>query len=322
VNSTATAQPEPLLAQAKSLADNTSPSQAEPLVRQYLEAHPDSADAHFLLGYILFREIQEQAAPAGSASDTRYIEKTAERVSTEFKGKNARASLAEYTEGAKYHVPSAFDLRIVSFDYVLLDDYSDADKWLTQMLEWTPNDPEGWYYLGRTKYNENRFAEAIQAFQHSLKLDPHNVKTQDNLGLSYAGLGRADDAIAAYQTAIKWQNDTLAKNPGPFIDLGSLLLDQNRATESISYLKQAIEISPRESKSHELLGKAYSRLDQLSEAQSELEKAVQLAPQNPNLPCMLGPLYRKQGQLDKAKLELDRCATLNGTHSSLETPRP
>src|ERR1700730_15968852 len=43
VNAEALRQPEPLLAQATSLADNGSPSQAEPLARQYLEAHPDSA---------------------------------------------------------------------------------------------------------------------------------------------------------------------------------------------------------------------------------------------------------------------------------------
>jgi Flp pilus assembly protein TadD len=232
-------------------------------------------------------------------------------------------------------------LKIVALDYILLADYADADKWLTKMLEWTPSDSEGWYYLGRTKYNENRFDEAIHAFQRSLQLDPKNVKIEDNLGLAYAGLGRAEDAISAYQTAIAWQNEALqklnskkedpqtkesqtdaAKNPGPFIDLASLLLDQNRSTEAISYLHQAIEIGPRDSKAHELLGKAYSRLGQLPQAQAELETAIALAPRNPNLPCVLGPIYHKQGLTEKAKLQLDRCAALNGTHSSPETPRP
>src|SRR4029077_10511716 len=111
----------------------------------------------------------------------------------------------EFTAGAKHRTPSAADLKIVALDYVLLGNFSGADKWLTKMLEWTPNDSEGWYYLGRIKYNENRFEEAVRAFQQSLKLDPKNVKTQDNLGLSYAGLGRAADALAAYHSAIDWQ---------------------------------------------------------------------------------------------------------------------
>ncbi|PYU85737.1 MAG: hypothetical protein DMG51_08155, partial [Acidobacteria bacterium] len=207
-------------------------------------------------------------------------------------------------------------------DYVLLGDYLDADKWLTKMLEWTPDDAQGWYYLGRTKYNENRFAEAISAFEQCLKVDPKNVKAEDNLGLSYAGLGQNEEAARAYQTAIAWQSQLPVKNPGPYIDLGSLLLDNNKPDEAIANLLQAVEISPRDSKSHELLGKAYARLDQLPKAQTELEKALELSPQSTNLHCMLAPVYRKQGLAEKAKLEFDRCATMHGTHSSPETPRP
>jgi Flp pilus assembly protein TadD len=121
---------------------------------------------------------------------------------------------------------------------------------------------------------------------------------------------------------MEWQTDRPAKNPGPFIDLADLLLDQNRSAEAITYLHEAIQIAPRDSKAHELLGKAYARLNRFPEAQAELEQATELAPTNANLSCMLGPIYRKQGLTEKAKLALDRCASLNGTHSSPEKPRP
>jgi tetratricopeptide (TPR) repeat protein len=324
---TANLAPDPLLARAKSLVDQGKAAEAESLARQAIAKNPASADAHFLLGYTLFRKIQQHASADSISSSTPvadrvYSEKAISHAEANFTQINARASLAEYTEGAKYRAPSAFDLKIVALDYVLLGDSSDADKWLSKMLEWNPKDSEGWYYLGRTKYNENRFDEAIHAFQRCLQLDPKNVKAQDNIGLAYAGLGRTDDATSAYQTAIEWQKDAHAKNPGPYIDMGSLLLDQNRLADAISYLHQAIEIAPRDPKAHELLGKAYSRLEQFPKAQAELESAVALAPNNPNLPCMLGPIYRKQGLSEKAKLQLDRCAALNGTHSSAETPRP
>jgi Flp pilus assembly protein TadD len=306
---------DPGLAQLRSLLDQGKALEAEPLLRAYLATHPDSAEAHFLLGVDLFRQIQERARDTGSMPPAQSAPGT-DAASA------AKASLAEFTTGAQYGKPTPFDLKIVGLDYILLGDYPDADKWLTKMLDWTPNDSEGWYYLGRTKYNENRFQEAVSSFQQSLKLDPKNVKTEDNLGLAFAGLGRADDALAAYHTAMEWQTDAPAKNPGPFIDLADLLLDQNRSAEAIPYLHEAIQIAPHDSKAHELLGKAYSRLDRLAEAQAELEKAAELAPQNANLPCMLGPIYRKQGLTEKARLALDRCASLNGTHSSPENPRP
>ena len=263
---------------------------AERFVRQYLESHPDSADAHFLLGYILFKEVK------------------------------AKESLAEYTEGAKYRTPAGVDLKVVALDYVLLGDYVDADKWLTRSLELAPSDSEGWYYLGRAKYNENRFEEAVNAFDQCLKLDRKNVKAEDNRGLSLQGLSRNDEAIAAYRTAISWQAELQAKNPGPFINLGSLLLELNRPEEAIASLNEALAIPPEtyrsqgmaelEPRAHEQLGRAYTNLNQLPQAQAELEKAVALVPQDAHLHYLLGQAYRKGGRIEKAKAQFDRYTEL------------
>src|SRR6266550_8378155 len=140
-----------------------------PGARKYLDKNKDSAFGHFLLGYILFREIQESAGVKSGTSAAAYSEKVADGSDTGTREAKAKASLAEYTEGAKYHDPSALDLKIVALDYVLLGDYPHADKWLTRSLAWNPKDSESWYYLGRTKYNENRFAEAVSAFEQCLK---------------------------------------------------------------------------------------------------------------------------------------------------------
>src|SRR6185437_12255336 len=123
--------PDDPLSEAQSLVKLARFSDAEQVVRRYLELHKTSADAHYLLGYVLFKE------------------------------QKAKASLAEYTEGAKCRKPSADDLEAVACDYVLLQDYADADKWFTKSLEWNPGNLQTLYYLGRTKYNENRFDEAI-----------------------------------------------------------------------------------------------------------------------------------------------------------------
>jgi tetratricopeptide (TPR) repeat protein len=319
---------DPILAEASSLADKGITSEAERRVRQYLAAHRDSANAHFLLGHILFREIQAEARLESQLALQAQVPMSGVKVlgadSSDAKDwdEKAKASLAEFTAGAKYRAPSAGDLKVVAFDYVLLGDYLDADKWFTKMLEWAPNDSDGWYHLGRTKYSENRFAEGISAFQQCLKLDPKNVKAEDNLGLSFAGLGRNDEAAAAYQQAIAWQAQSALKNPGPYIDMGSLLIDENRPQAALTFLLPATEIAPRDSRAHELLGKAYARLEELPKAQAELEKAIELSPQTPNLHCMLAPVYRKQGFAEKAKIAFDRCAAMTGSHSTPETPRP
>jgi Flp pilus assembly protein TadD len=313
-------QPDSSLVEAESLLKKGLLPDAERAVRHHLEAHGNSAEDHFLLGYILFREIQAGATGETMSEGIKNLD--ARPADAKTRDEKARESLAEFTAGAKYHDPNAFDLKIVALDYVLLGDYVDADKWLTRSVEWNSQDTDAWYYLGRTRYNENKFADAVSAFQQCLKLSPGNAKVEDNLGLALAGLGRDEEATAAYKQAMDWQSRSTFKDSGPYIDLGSLLLDESRPEEAVPYLVQAIELSPRDSRAHELLGKAYTRMDQLPRAQTELEKATELAPQSANLHCMLAPVYRKQGIADKAKAEFDRCAALSSTHSTPETPRP
>jgi hypothetical protein len=79
------------LEQARTLLDRGSLKEAEAMVRQYLVQHASSAEGHFLLGHILFRQDKPQD------------------------------SLAEYTLGAKFHDPGAFELKIVALNYVLLN---------------------------------------------------------------------------------------------------------------------------------------------------------------------------------------------------------
>ena len=302
------------LDEAKSLTMKGDLPEAEKATRQFLQANDTSAEAHFLLGYILFREIQAKAEANGA---TRY---DVDGSLARFRDEHAKASLAEFTEGAKYHEPSEFDLKTVAEDYVLLNDFGDADKWMTRAVEWNPKDAEAWYSLGRIKYTNNRFQEAIHAFEECLKLDPKNVKAEDNLGLSYYGLGRTDDALKAYKTAIEWQAQAKEKDPQPFIDLGTLYIEKNQPKEALPYLEQAAQVAPGDAKGHEELGKAHSALNDLPKAQSEFEKAVTLAPNVARLHYMLGQIYRREGMIDKAKEQFARVAELNGTHSSEDKP--
>jgi Flp pilus assembly protein TadD len=301
------------LARARTMADQGKVQPAEDAVRHFLATHPTSGDGHFLLGYILFQQLHQQAQE---------IEHLAADASLA-KARNERASqsLAEFTEGAKYRKPTAFDLKIVALDYVLLGSYPDADKWLSKSVQWDPTDAQAWYYLGRLKYNENHFEEAVHAFEQCLKLDSGNVQAEDNLGLAYQGLRRTDDAIATFNNAIAWQAKLPAKSPNPFIDLGSLLIEQNREQEALPYLLQAVEIAPEEVRAREQLGKAYLRLKDFDKAERHLQKAVELDPKNSSLHYLLGTAYSKLGQKENAQREFDKTAALSATHSTDADPK-
>lgn len=278
--------PEDPLSEARALVEAGKIAEAERVTRTYLDFHKNSSDAHFLLGYVLFRK------------------------------QDAKASLAEYTEGAKYRRPSAADLEAVGGDYVLLHDYADADKWFTQSLQWDPGNWQTLYYLGRAKYNENRFDEAVDIFRKCLQLQPKNIKAEDNLGLALEGLNRTEEAIEAYNKAIEWQAGSQNQDAEPYLDLGSALVTHGHASDAIAYLRQGLAISPNDVRIHRELGKAYTYLDELPQAQAELEKSVQLAPDSAPTHFVLAQVYRKLGMADKARAEIERFTALNGADST------
>ncbi len=312
--------PDPALAQARLLLKQGKLTEAEAATRTQLHVYQDSAAPHFLLGFILFREVQgkwlEEAKE--DSEEVRYNSGNLSGSLVQYRDQKVKESLAEFTAGAKYHAPSAFDLKIVALDYLLLKDYRDADHWLGRSLQWDPRDPQAWYYFGRTKYSESQFPQAIEAFTEYLKLEPHNPQAESNVGLSYEALGKRDQAVQAFENAIAWEAESTAKDPEPFIELAHLYLNQNQPEKAVPYLTQSIDIFPKVSKAHKELGRAYSLLHRLPEAQAELEKAVALEPATASLHCMLGKIYRQESKVPEAQAEFERCEALERTPSSTE----
>ena len=285
---------DPVLAGYQSQAERGDYEHAGKNTLTYLSAHPDSAEAHFLLGYISYRENRPDD------------------------------SLAQYTLGAKLRKPEANDLAVVAMDYILLKDYFDADKWLSVATAWQPENALYWYYLGRTKYSENSFQAAVDIFNKCLVMHPRDVRTEYNLGLAYSGLGRDNDAIAAYEKAIEWQHEDIRKDPQPYLDLGILMLAKDHPDKAVGYLQQAVEFDSLNPKAHEQLGRSYEELHDFAEAESEFAKAESLAPNVPALHFELGRIYKKEGQMAKATEEFAAYTDLNAAHSTdaAETPNP
>lgn len=279
------------LAAIRTLANTGRIAQAESALRNYLQSNPASPDAHFLLGYVLFKEDKPEA------------------------------SLAEYTAGAKYRRPAAEDFRVIASDYVFLKDFSDADKWFTEVVKEEPDNAENWYLLGRTKFNENIYAEAITDFDKAIALQPRFIEAKNNAGLCWRELNNLAKAREAFATAIAWQGGT-PTDPQPFLNLGTLLADGGDPAQALPYLQRAASLAPNNPSTHEELGKAHLALQHLPEAQAELEKAIALSPDTASLHFKLAQILRKEGQTERAQKEFDLCSRLNSTHSSSNTPNP
>lgn len=274
------------LALARSYLDQFRYSDSENVLRSYVSSHPGDADARYLLGYTLFRENK----PADS--------------------------LKEYTEAARLHPPQAEILKIVSLDYVLLNDYPDAERWSKYAVSLDAKDAGAWYELGRIEYTLNHFQEAINCFESSLKLDPASVKAENNLGLALEGLNRSDDALLAYRRALALQAGLEHPSEQPMLNLATLLIDRNQLQEARPLLEEASRIAPHDWKILAQLGRLNSEMGNLSAAESALEQAVAIEPQRASLHFQLGQIYRKSGATEKAEREFALVQHLLGTSST------
>lgn len=276
------------LAGAQQLMHDGKFAQAEAALRPLIAADPKAGEPHYLLAYALLREDK----PADS--------------------------LNEYTKAAALRPPIAADLRNVALDYVLLKDLTDADRWMSRSLAMDGHDAETWYAMGRLRYTQGRYADALTCFAKTVTLNPRSVKGENNLGLAYEGLNRNDDAVRAYRTAIAWQKDDPSPSEQPLLNLAILLLHRNQTQEAQQLLEQAAKIAPKEPRIHENLGQIYLHTDRVPDAVAEFTSAVVLAPENPRYHYLLGQAYRRSGDDSHAKQEFARSAALNGTHSTPE----
>ena len=284
---------EPAIESARQLIGAGDFGRAEADLRAYLKDHEQSAEGRFLLAYALLR-----------------LDKPKE-------------SLSEYTRAAQLRTPSAADLKNVALDYVLLNDYDDADKWMSRSVAIDSKDSDAWYGLGRIRYTKNRFQDAVECFEKALALEPRSVKAENNLGLAYEGLNRTDDAIRAYRKALEFEQDLGAQaeqppSEQPMLNLAIVLIHRGQFDQALPLLTSAVAIAPKDPKIHEQLGHLYLQKGDLAGSQREFEQAVALSPGNAALHFMLGQVYRRQGQDARARAEFARAAALNGAHSTPE----
>lgn len=271
---------------ARALIRQGKAREAEAAVRRCIDAGNDSESARSLLGLILYQE--------GRWAD----------------------SLAEFTHAAKFRTPGASELIVVGLDYVMLKDMGKADQWMTIAAQREPNNDAIWRYLGGIKYSENRFTEAIDAYNRCLSLHPHDVLVEDGIGRSLEGLSRDQDAAAAFRTAMDWQAANAKKQPQPLLHLGALLARGGQSQAALPLLLSAESLAPEDADIHEQLGTVYLQMGKLKDAQSQIETARKLAPGNSHLHWLLATIYRKEGLVDEANRELHEYSSLLGAHSS------
>ncbi|MFM6456154.1 MAG: tetratricopeptide repeat protein, partial [Planktothrix sp.] len=129
------------------------------------------------------------------------------------------------------------------------------------------------YRLAKVLVEQEKWQDAIAAYQQALTITPNWVEVQRELGDLFLKLQRWDEAVEVYETVIGLRSDTEV-----YHNLGDALLKLQRWEDAIAAYQKAIELNPEFSWSYNNLGDGLRELQRWNKAASAYQKAIELKP--------------------------------------------
>jgi tetratricopeptide (TPR) repeat protein len=138
-----------------------------------------------------------------------------------------------------------------------------ADEWLAEALSYESD-------------SRNR-ADAIDAYERALQVDPHKVDALLNCGTLYFEAGNLQEASECFRRALEVD----PQNALAHFNLGSVLDELDRAEEARGHLRQAVRLQPDYPDAHYNLAFVCEKLGALGEAREHWQAYVRLDPFGP-----------------------------------------
>ncbi len=120
---------------------------------------------------------------------------------------------------------------------------------LEQLAKQAPRNPEAWIMLGNALMDSNRFAEAADAYQKGLLLDPKNTNVRVDMGTCLKNSGKPQQAIEEYKKALKIDPNHINANRNMGVVLA---FDMNDRKGASAFFERYLELAPDARDSQEI----------------------------------------------------------------------
>jgi tetratricopeptide (TPR) repeat protein len=166
---------------------------------------------------------------------------------------------------------------------------------------------------GRIEESQHYYKQSVSSFGRAVRLSSSSADVEFGLAASLAGLGRGEEAAAAYERAIRLS----PRRADYYSAYAKLLLDeagQNNVVliqRAADLLQKAISLDSSGGESRLLLGELWLNHGETSRAVPLLQAAARLDPQNGRPHYLLWRAYEKLGRDAEARSELDEFERLS-----------
>jgi tetratricopeptide (TPR) repeat protein len=117
-------------------------------------------------------------------------------------------------------------------------------------------------------------AEAINAYDRCVDVDPKNVSALLNCGTLYYEDGNFKKAVEYFQRAV----DAKPENPLAHFNLGSVLEEMGELAEACRHLRKSVQLDPNYSDAHYNLAFVCEKLQSFAEAREHWQAYIKLDP--------------------------------------------
>jgi tetratricopeptide (TPR) repeat protein len=220
----------------------------------------------------------------------------------------------------------------------------EATMALKKCVELNPQSSKCHYELGRTYYDQRKYADAVSMLSTATSIDPEYGDAFEHLGVALRRTGRNEEAIDALNRAIELE----PQESGPYMGLGDVYYygtkdygkaieayikgleydpdnedaafnvgwaynDLGNYYEAITYLTRAVNKKSDYASAFNELGFANLKLKRYAEASNALKRSLALEPKNEIAHYYTGQVYLATNDRNGAMAEY---RTLQGLNSS------
>lgn len=233
---------------------------------EYLERHPQDAQAHHALGMIC---IEEKKLAEG----------------------------ADYFSNAIKFQPNNPTLQLHLANVLKTQgQYSLATDILNQLLIQHPDFAPGYNNLGIMHYAQGHYTEAIKCYKLALEKNHDYVDAYYNLGLAYTKNNDLDDAAISYKNLLALAPEHFAAR----FQLACILMQLEKWVDGLSYFLAIEAEHPHHLETQINLATCYLKQGDLDNAKLHYLMASELNPLDTQMLFNLGHISMQQGYIDDA----------------------
>jgi tetratricopeptide (TPR) repeat protein len=305
----------------------------------FVNSHPDGADAARFLGDLYYRQGHFDRAESvyrALLARNGHDKETHNRLGVVYATENrVDDAIGEFQSA----LPGTDSIRDLVLMHVRKGDLSNYESEMVRAAKDQPSDPDVQEELGEVYQTLHQPSEAILYFQRALdddaqsiaalnglgmayldmhapsmasrylqdclNLDPFNYACLDNMGVSRIQATRYGDAFDAFVKAHRLEPE----RPEALVNFGYLADMRGDWKRAVSFYVQAIAVDPYVPESYVNLGIDYEHNDLYNLAQAALLKGVAATPWDGRVRYLLARAYAAQGQKTLALAQLKAAQT-------------